>query len=190
MLEKILSLDTELFIYLNNLGSETYDGLWLFITKQFNWIPLFLVLLYVIFKKIGVKQTLYLLLFVAILLTITDQITNLFKNGFQRLRPCNNTDINTFIRVVKKSKSFSFFSGHAANTMAVATFIFFNFKNKIKYFSFLFLWPLIFAYSRIYLGLHYPIDILTGYLFGFIFGFLMFKIYKAAQLKYFPQKDN
>jgi undecaprenyl-diphosphatase len=190
MLKKILSLDTELFIYLNSLGSETYDGLWLFITKQVNWIPLFLVLLYVIFKKIGIKQTLYLLLFVAILITITDQTTNLFKNGFQRLRPCNNPDINTFIRVVKKSNSFSFFSGHAANTMAVATFLFFNFKHKIKYFGLLFLWPLIFAYSRIYLGLHYPIDILTGYLFGFIFGFLMFKIYKFAQLKYFPQKDN
>jgi undecaprenyl-diphosphatase len=187
MLEKILTLDTELFIYLNSLGSETYDGLWLFITKQINWIPLFLLLGYLIFKKLGTKQTLYLLLFVAILLIITDQTTNLFKNGFQRLRPCNNPGINTFIRVVKKSNSFSFFSGHAANTMAVATFIYFNFKGQIKYLGFLFLWPLIFAYSRIYLGLHYPVDILTGYLCGFIFGFLMFKIYKVVQRKYFPQ---
>lgn len=187
MLEKSLSLDTQLFIYLNSLGSETYDGLWLFITKQINWIPLFLLLAYLIFKKLGTKQTLYLLLFVAILITITDQTTNLFKNGFHRLRPCNNPDINTFIRVVKKSNSFSFFSGHAANSMAVATFLFFNFKHRIKYFGFLFLWPLIFAYSRIYLGLHYPLDILTGYFFGFVFGFLMFKIYKAAQQKYFPQ---
>ncbi|MFV5684061.1 phosphatase PAP2 family protein [Flavobacterium sp. GB2R13] len=187
MLEKILSLDTQLFIYLNSLGSETYDGLWLSITKQINWIPLFLLLSYLIFKKLGTKQTLYLLLFVAILITITDQTTNLFKNGFQRLRPCNNPDINTFIRVVKKSNSFSFFSGHAANSMAVAAFLFFNFKHRIKYFGFLFLWPLIFAYSRIYLGLHYPLDILTGYFFGFVFGFLMFKIYKVAQRKYFPQ---
>jgi undecaprenyl-diphosphatase len=190
MLEKILSLDTQLFIYLNSLGSETYDGLWLFITKQINWIPLFLLLAYLIFKKLGTKQTLYLLLFVAILITITDQTCNLFKNGFQRLRPCNNPDINTFIRVVKKSNSFSFFSGHAANSMAVATFLFFNFKNKIKYFGFLFLWPLIFAYSRIYLGLHYPLDILTGYFFGFVFGFIMFKIYKVAQRKYFPGQES
>ena len=186
MLEKLLSLDTRLFIFLNGLGSETYDGLWLFITKQINWIPFFLLLLYVIYKKIGAKQTLYLLLFVAVLITITDQTTNLFKNGFQRLRPCNNPDINTFIRVVKKSNSFSFFSGHAANTMAVATFLYFNFKSKIKYFGFLFLWPLIFAYSRIYLGLHYPIDILSGYFFGFIFGFMMFNIYGLVQQKYFP----
>ena len=186
MLDKLLSLDTQLFVFLNGLGSETFDGLWLFITKQSNWAPLFLMLLYVIYKKLGVKQTLFLLLFVAVLITITDQTTNLFKNGFQRLRPCNNPEINTLIRVVKSSKSFSFFSGHAANSMAVAAFIFFNFKDKIKFFGYIFLWPFIFAYSRIYLGLHYPIDILTGYLFGFTFGFLLFKLYKITQKKYFP----
>jgi undecaprenyl-diphosphatase len=75
----------------------------------------------------------------------------------------NNLEINSFIRIVKISHSFSF-SLVAANSMAVATFVYFNFKDKIKFFGFLFLWPLIFAYS-IYLGLHYPVDILTGYLF-------------------------
>lgn len=190
MLEKILSLDTELFIFLNGLGSETYDGLWLFITKQSNWIPLFLLLAYLLYKNLGAKQTLYMLLFIAVLVTITDQMANLFKNEFHRLRPCNNPQINSFIRVVQIRNSFSFFSGHAINSMGVATFLFFNFKQKIKYFGLLFLWPLIFAYSRIYLGLHYPLDILTGFFFGFIFGFLMFKVYKAAQFKYFPRKDR
>ena len=187
MLEKILSLDTELFVFLNGLGSPAYDGLWLFITKQSNWIPLFLLLLYVIFKKIGAKQTLYLLLFVALLVAFTDQMTNLVKNGFQRLRPCNNPEINSFIRVVQVRNSFSFFSGHASNSMAVATFLYFTLRSYFKYFGLIFLWPFIFAYSRIYLGLHYPGDILTGYLFGFTFGFLVFKLYKTAQKKYFPQ---
>lgn len=187
MLDKLLSLDTKLFVFLNGLGSETYDGLWLIITKQSNWIPLFLVLLYVIFKKLGAKQTLYFLLFVAVLVSFTDQTANLFKNGFHRIRPCNNPEINSFIRIVQIRKSFSFFSGHAANSMAVATFFYFNFKNKVKFLGFLFLWPLIFAYSRIYLGLHYPLDILSGYLFGFISGFLFFHVYKIAQERYFPQ---
>ncbi|SHG09574.1 undecaprenyl-diphosphatase [Flavobacterium segetis] len=186
MLEKLLTLDTDLFVFLNGLGSSTYDALWLLITRQSNWIPLFLLLLYVIFKKLGGKQTLYLLFFVAVLVTFTDQMTNLFKNGFERLRPCNNPEINSFIRVVQVRNSFSFFSGHASNSMAVATLIYFTLRSYFKYFSLLFLWPFIFAYSRIYLGLHYPIDILTGYLFGFVFGFLMFKIYKIAQQRYFP----
>nr|WP_315258599.1 phosphatase PAP2 family protein [uncultured Flavobacterium sp.] len=180
MLEKVLALDTQLFIYLNSLGSETYDGLWLFITKQVNWIPFFLLLFYLIYKKLGIKQTGYLLIFVAVLVLATDQLTNLFKYTFQRPRPCNNPEINTFIRIVQTRTSFSFFSGHAANTMAVATFLYLIFNNQFKYFWLLFLWPLIFAYSRIYLGLHYPIDILTGYLFGFVLGWLMYKVYQWA----------
>lgn len=186
MLEKILSIDTELFVFLNSLGSETYDSIWLIITKQTSWIPFFLFLLYLIFKKLGTKQSLYLLLFIAILLTFSDQITNLFKNGFQRLRPCNNPEINSFIRIVQSRTSFSFFSGHASNTMGVATFLYLIFNKDFKYFWLLFLWPLIFAYSRIYLGLHYPLDIITGYFFGVLWGFLMFKFYQKVQKKYFP----
>ena len=186
MLEKILSLDTELFVYLNGLGSETYDGFWLMITKQYNWIPLFLFLLYLIYNKLGAKQSLYLLLFVAILLVLTDQTANLFKNGVQRLRPCNNPEINSFIRIVQARNSFSFFSGHATSSMGVASFLYLIFRNDFKYFWLLFLWPLIFAYSRIYLGLHYPLDIISGYLCGIILAFLMFKLYKIAQKRNFP----
>jgi undecaprenyl-diphosphatase len=185
MVDKILALDQQLFVYLNSLGSENYDALWLIITKQTSWIPLFLLLFYLIYKKLGTKQSLYLLLFIAILLVFTDQITNAFKNGFQRLRPCNNPEINSFIRVVLSRTSFSFFSGHAANTMAVATFLYLIFKKDFNYFYLLFLWPFIFAYSRIYLGLHYPLDIIFGYLFGAILGFLMFKLYQIFQKRNF-----
>jgi undecaprenyl-diphosphatase len=186
MLEKIQELDSNLLIYLNSLGSETFDPLWLIITKQLYWTPVFLLMFFLIYRKIGGKQTLYLLLFIAVLIAFTDQTTNLFKNTFQRLRPCNNPDINTIIRVVQSRKSYSFFSGHAANTMAVATFLFFVLKRHFKYLGFLFLWPLIFAYSRIYLGLHYPGDILSGYFFGALFGFLMFRLYQNLKPKYFP----
>lgn len=186
MLDKLISLDVQLLIYLNGLGSESYDGLWLFITKQTNWIPLFLLLLYVIYKKIGIKQTLYVLLSIAILIFITDQSTNLVKYGVQRLRPCNNPDIDTIIRIVKTSKSFSFFSGHASNSMAAAMFLYHLLKPYFKYTFLLFLWPLIFAYSRIYLGLHYPLDIFCGYLFGMLTGLFVFRIYQFTQIKYFP----
>lgn len=187
MLEKISYIDRQLFIFLNGLGSETYDGLWLMITKQINWLPFFILLLYLILKKIGTKQALILIVFVAVLITFTDQVTNLFKNGFQRIRPCNEPEIRDVIRVVKSSNSYSYFSGHAANSMAVAMFLYLIFKQHFNYFGFLFLWPLIFAYSRIYLGLHYPFDIVSGYLFGMLSGFLMFKLYKLAKGKYFSQ---
>lgn len=185
MIETIEAFDVRLFVFLNSLGSPAYDGFWLFVTKQLNWTPLFILILYLIYRKIGLKQSLILLLFVAVLITCTDQTTNLFKNTFQRLRPCNNTEINSFIRIVQSRNSFSFFSGHAANSMAVVTFIYLLFRNKIKYIGFLFIWPLVFAYSRIYLGLHYPLDIFTGYLFGSLFGFLTYKIFLLMQNKYF-----
>ncbi len=183
MLEKVLTLDSQLLIFLNGLGSENYDGLWLFITKQSNWTLVFLIVLYLVYKKIGIKSTLYLLVFVSLLLVVTDQTTNLFKVTFQRLRPCNNPDINTIIRIVKPSNSFSFFSGHAANSMATMTFLFLILKKYYGYAFLVFLFPLIFAYSRIYLGLHYPLDILTGYLFGATFGFVTYKLYQKYILK-------
>ena len=186
MLERIKELDINLLVYLNSLGSETFDKFWLIITNQLNWTPLFLLMFYGIYKKIGGKQTLYLLLFIAILITFTDQTTNLFKHTFQRLRPCNNPDINSIIRVVQVRNSYSFFSGHAANTMAVATFLYLILKRHFKYFGLLFLWPLIFAYSRIYLGLHYPGDILTGYFFGALFGSLLYLVYRKLKPQYFP----
>jgi undecaprenyl-diphosphatase len=120
---------------------------------------------------------------VTLLLIVTDQTTNLFKVTFQRLRPCNNPEINTIIRLVKPSNSFSFFSGHAANSMATMTFLFLLLKKYYRYAFLVFLFPLIFAYSRIYLGLHYPMDILTGYLFGASFGFIAYKLYQKYVLK-------
>lgn len=186
MLEKIISLDKELFVFLNGLGSETFDGLWLIITQQIYWIPFFIYLLYLAHKKLGTKQILYILLFVSLIVLFTDQLTNFVKHHFYRLRPCNNPEIKDIIRIVLHRNSFSFFSGHASNSMAVATFLFLILRKEYKYFGLIFLWPLIFAYSRIYLGLHFPIDILTGYAVGASIGFVFFKIYQSTQKRYFP----
>jgi len=124
MLEKIINFDKEAIVFLNNLGSETYDGLWLIITKQLNWTLFFLFIFYLLQKKIGWKKFGYYILFTAVLILICDQTVNLFKYGFERLRPVNDPEINSLLRIVKTSKSFSFFSGHAANSMASTMFVF------------------------------------------------------------------
>lgn len=178
MFEKIIDLDKEVLVYLNNLGSETYDGLWLIITKQIYWTPFFLFIFYLLQKKIGWKKFGYYILFTAVLLLICDQTVNLFKYGFERLRPVNDTEINGLLRIVKTSKSFSFFSGHATNSMASTVFGVLILRKYYKHAYLLFLFPLIFAYSRIYLGLHFPTDILTGYVFGATMGFVCYKLYE------------
>lgn len=183
MLEKILKLDKDLLIFLNGLGSPTFDGLWLIITKQAYWAPVFLMVFYLLQKKIGWKNFGYYILFTAILILVCDQTCNLFKWYFQRLRPCNVEELKGIIRIVKTSKSFSFFSGHATNSMATTVFGFTIMKRYYKHSYLLFLFPLIFAYSRIYLGLHFPSDILTGYAFGATFGFICYKLYRKYILK-------
>lgn len=183
MFEKIIDLDKELLVYLNNLGSETYDDLWLIITKQLYWSPLFLLIFYLLQKKIGWKKFGYYILFTAVLLLICDQTVNLFKYGFERLRPVNDTEINGLLRIIKTSKSFSFFSGHATNSMASTVFGVLILRKYYKHAYLLFLFPLIFAYSRIYLGLHFPTDILTGYIFGATMGFVCYKLYSKFVIR-------
>nr|WP_284698659.1 phosphatase PAP2 family protein [Flavobacterium lacisediminis] len=183
-MEQLINLDEELFIFLNGLGSEPFDGFWKIITKQLYWSPLFIAIFYLIQKKVGWKNFGIIILFLALLITFTDQITNLFKHSFERLRPCNNPEFEGIIREVITRKSFSFFSGHAANSMASTMFVFLIIRKYYKFTYMLFLFPLVFAFSRIYLGLHYPGDILTGYVFGATFGFVFYKLYKYIGKRY------
>jgi undecaprenyl-diphosphatase len=184
MLEKIISLDKQLLVYLNSFGEPAYDNLWLYITKQAHWWPFFLLLAFLIYKKLGAKKLGIILLFVAFLLLVGNESVEFCKNYFQRLRPCNDPEIKDIIRIVHKTGTFSFFSGHAANSIASMTFLFFILKKYYKYTFLIFLYPLIFAYSRIYLGVHFPIDIITGYAFGITLGFLFYKGFLFFQHKY------
>lgn len=186
-MEKIITLDKELLVFLNGLGSNQYDAFWLLITKQFNWIPYFLILLIILQKRIGWKKLGIALIFIAILITFTDQTTNVFKNYFQRIRPCYDEEIMHIIRVVKSSRTFGFFSGHASNSCASMTFVFLLLRKYYKYAFVVFLFPLIYAYSRIYLGLHFPLDILTGYLYGVLTGVLFYSLYTLVLRKYFQE---
>lgn len=190
MIDQILELDRRLFVFLNSLGSERFDGFWILITSQANWIPIFLVFAYLVFKHLGWKHSLLVLVMIALLILITDQTTNLFKNGFQRLRPGSDPDLAHLIRAIIKRKSFSFISGHASNSMAAAMFLFLVMRRHVKYTGFIFLWPLIFAYSRIYLGLHYPLDILCGYIWGIGMAFIVWEIYKQTHQRFFPEEKE
>ncbi len=183
MLEKIIALDKKLLVYLNGLGSPTYDNLWLIITKQVYWTPFFLFLAYLIYKKIGIKNLGIIMLFIAVILLCCNTSVEFFKATFHRLRPCNDPEIKDIIRIVHQSDSYSFFSGHASNSMATMMFLYLILKKYYKYIFLIFLYPLIFAYSRIYLGVHFPTDILTGYVFGAVFGITFYAIYKKYILK-------
>jgi undecaprenyl-diphosphatase len=186
-LEKIIQLDKQFLVFLNGLGSEPFDGFWLLITKQLHWAPVFLFVFYLLQKKIGWKNFGIVILTLALLIFFTDRMTELAKATVQRLRPCNDPEINSIIRIVKSSSTYSYFSGHAANSMASTVLIFSLMKKYYRHAYLLFLFPLIFAYSRIYLGLHFPGDILSGYLFGIFSGYTFYRLYLIVLKKYFPE---
>jgi len=185
MLEHILKLDRQVFVFLNRLGSTTYDPFWLFITKQYSWTPLFIVLLLLLHKKLGTKPTLLLVVLIALLITVSDQTANLFKYTFERLRPCSEPLLKNSIRIVKESATFGFFSAHASTSMAVSVLLFSILKRYYRYLFLLFTWPLVFGYSRIYLSMHYPGDILAGYIMGLFLGLLFYNLYQLLDKKYF-----
>jgi len=183
MLDYLIHLDKKLFIYLNNLGATPFDAIWLLITKQINWTPFFLILLFILFKNLGTKKLGIAILTVAVLITFTNEITDIIKFSVQRIRPCNDDALVGLIRVVKDSDTFSYFSGHAANSTAAMMFVFLILRQFFKYSYLIFLYPLIFAYSRIYLGLHYPLDIISGYAFGSLTGWLFYLLFEKISNK-------
>lgn len=179
MLEQLLQYDEDLFLFLNGLGSPTWDGFWMFMTKTRNSAPLYLLLLYFTYKNFGLKKTGVVLVAVALMITCTDQLSNFFKFGIGRLRPCHDPEISTAMRLVKSycGGQFGYFSAHAANTFAPATFFTILFRGRVRYMGvLLFLWAGIVAYSRIYIGVHFPLDVLTGAFVGTVFGWLFSKL--------------
>ena len=109
-MEEIIRYDTEFFLLLNNLGSEPWDELWRIITNKLTFIPLYMFLIYLVYKNYGLKETLVVLIIGGLMIATTDQLANLFKNGFQRLRPWANQDLEGLMRMIVKKEEFIAFS--------------------------------------------------------------------------------
>ncbi|WP_026450694.1 phosphatase PAP2 family protein [Aequorivita capsosiphonis] len=186
MLDQLLNYDTQLFLFLNNLGSEPWDGLWLFITHKFSSIPIYAFLLYLIYRNYGLKGTLVVVVCVALMITATDQIASLFKYGIRRPRPCQVDELKEQMRFVAGGCGrFGYFSAHAASSMAAAVFLGLSLQKWYKYLPFILLfWAVITGYSRIYLGVHYPLDVISGMIFGGFTGWLFYLLQKWGQRKF------
>ncbi|WP_375240376.1 phosphatase PAP2 family protein [Polaribacter sp.] len=181
----IIQKDKELLIFLNNLGNEYWDPFWLTVTDQRNWIPLFLLIMFLVIKKFGWKKGGFVLLAMIILVAFSDQFTNLIKNSVQRIRPNNDITIKYQLRTLISPQSFSFMSGHATTSTFFTVFVILLLKDAYKHVYFLLLFPMIFAYSRLYLGIHYPIDILVGILIGITFAKIYFYLFNKLDKKIF-----
>ncbi|MCA6065839.1 phosphatase PAP2 family protein [Chryseobacterium sp. RG1] len=170
-MEEIIQDDKSIFLYLNNLGSSSFDQLWMLISSTWIWVPLYIIFCYLLFKNYKLRSFVFILIFIAIGVTISDQLASVFKYGVARLRPCHDPSLQDHMRIVKCGGQFGFYSAHASNTFFLASYLSFLLKSKLKWFPyFIFVWATIVAYSRIYLGVHFPIDILVGAFVGSLLG--------------------
>lgn len=170
-MEKLLELDRRIFIELNSSFRNPFvDQLMMFLSTTYAWIPLHLFLLYLLVRNYR-KQTWLILLAIGLTILLADQITSsIMKPFFERLRPSHEPSLAEQVFLVNKYRGgrFGFASSHAANTFGIATLMWLVLRMYRPWISLLFAWALLVGYTRIYLGVHYPGDILVGFLIGWI----------------------
>ena len=177
MIDQLIEYDKELLQFLNGFHAPWLDPVMLVLTETVAWLPLYIFLLYLIIKE-HKKESWILLLGIAITILLADQITaSVMKPYFARLRPSREPTLQGLIHLVEgyRGGQFGFASSHAANTFGAATFFFLVFRHTKPWIACLFLWAAFMTYTRIYLGVHYPGDVLVGASVGVICGWIGFK---------------
>lgn len=184
MLEFLDHIDRNLFLFLNGLNSPFWDQVMWLISGRLIWLPLYLLIIGWLVYRFKWK-VIIILVMVALLIILSDQgSVYLFKEVFKRLRPCHEPEISGLVHLVKNhcGGEYGFISSHAANTFAMATFTLLIIRSRF-YSVFIIFWATLVSYSRIYLGVHYPGDVLAGALYGFLLGVLIYRLFLFAEKK-------
>ena len=170
LLEHIIAADQQLFFFLNGLNSPFWDNFFYLFSHKLTFILFYAALIYFVIKT-SKKQAVWIILSIIIVVTLSDQLASgVLKPLVQRFRPSRDPSLEGLVHLVfgKKGGLYGFASSHAANTFAVATFLALVYRNRFVSFAVL-SWAVVTSYSRIYLGVHYPLDVICGGAIGAFF---------------------
>jgi undecaprenyl-diphosphatase len=187
MIEQLIIWDKSLLLYLNGLNSPFWDFVMYWISDKFIWIPFYLFLIYLVMRNYKIR-TIDVLVAAAVLVALTDNVSvYCFKEVFQRLRPCQDPTMQPLVHLVNGECGglYSFVSSHAANTFGVCFFLINILGRKVKYLTpGMIIWASVVSYTRIYLGVHYPLDVLCGAIVGILIGMAIGKTFNWYYKKY------
>jgi undecaprenyl-diphosphatase len=189
MLDWLINLDTKLFLFLNSIHSSFFDAVMWHVSGKLEWIPLYVVLLYFIIRRYK-RKSILILASIAVLITLTDVISSqVIKDNVQRLRPSNNPDLANIVHIVNgyHGGKYGFVSSHAANCFGIALFFSLLFRKRWVTVGIV-LWATLVSYSRIYLGVHYPGDVIGGAILGGCLAVLLFKLYPFLERKMYKSE--
>jgi undecaprenyl-diphosphatase len=190
VLERLKELDQEIFLTLNSYHSPFLDFAMYWFSDRYIWFPFYGLLLLFFVWKLRWKS-IHTIVVIITTIICADQFTSRFmKPYFQRLRPCHEEYLQPLIHmVIGCGGQFGFVSSHAANSFGLAMICWLLFRNKYPWLGLIFLWAIPVSYSRIYLGVHYPSDVIIGALIGMSIAWFIFILYNLIlQLTKVPQK--
>ncbi|MBN1651804.1 MAG: phosphatase PAP2 family protein [Bacteroidales bacterium] len=180
MLDFLIDLDKQAFLFLNGCHSNAFDFMMWWFSDKMVWIPFYLYLAYKIVRKYG-WESIAILLSIAILIALSDQISVVIKESVARFRPSHDPVIEEYVRTLRgyRGGNYGFVSSHAANSFALVVFLYHFLKLKHTFLGpVLILWAFLVSYSRIYLGVHYPGDIIGGALLGMVLAWILVHLYQ------------
>ncbi len=180
MWDTLKQWDRDLFIFLNNLRIEEFDGFWLFVTQIETWTPLFILFFILILYFYKPKMGFGVIYFLLFSFGITILSVDIVKESVARLRPNNVEALGELIKVLQTPSNYSFFSGHAASSFSVTVFVALALRKHNKWILAAFIWPLLFVMSRIYVGVHYPSDLLVGAVVGSLIAYGSYQLCKKS----------
>jgi len=189
MIDRLISYDQQLFLFLNGMHSPVFDFIMYWLSEKLIWVPLYAWMLFYMWREHRSRLWL-VIIFIALLVTFTDQVSvQVFKNIFHRLRPCHNPELEGLVRILNGhcGGKYGFISSHACNMAGIALFSGLMLRKRFRWLlPSLIVWSILIGYSRIYLGVHYPADVVVGFFVGGIIGFLVYSFFNYVNGKLKP----